>query len=105
MSEELLKSITIEDRTAIADKMAKALPGIRKALGISCEELAKKAGIRVSHLLDAESGRGTLLWNEYMSLLFVLWSNEVGKGLIEEKGLFPQALKQAMSVNRNVHEP
>ena len=40
-----------------------------------------------------------------MSILFVLWNNDIGRGIIESKGLFPEALKRAMATNRNEHIP
>ena len=46
-----------------------------------------------------------LKWSEYMSILFVIWNNDIGKGILDERGLFPEELKQALSVNRNAHAP
>ena len=40
-----------------------------------------------------------------MSILFVIWNNDIGCGILESKGLFPDALKKAMSMNRNAHPP
>jgi len=51
------------------------------------------------------SGKRSLKWSEFMSILFVLWNNDIGRGIVEAKGLFPEALKRAMSVNRNAHAP
>ena len=42
-------------------------------------------------------------WSEYMSLLFVLWSDRRSHDIIEERGFFPDVLKNAMSINRNMH--
>ena len=39
-----------------------------------------------------------------MSILFFLWDDEKGREGVEERGLFPEALKRAMTVNRNKHE-
>ena len=51
----------------------------------------------------AESGEQALKWSEYMSILFVIWNNDVGKGILDENDLFPAELKKALSVNRNAH--
>ena len=42
---------------------------------------------------------------EYMSILFVIWNDNIGRGILESKGLFPNELKNAMQVNRNEHAP
>ena len=44
-------------------------------------------------------------WSEFMSILFFIWNNEIGRTLLETKGLFPKELKKAMSINRNAHPP
>ena len=38
-------------------------------------------------------------------MLFLFWSNALSRVLIEEKRLFPDALKNAMSIDRNAHMP
>ena len=40
-----------------------------------------------------------------MSILFVIWNNDIGRGILDSKGLFPDELKAALSVNRNAHAP
>ena len=46
-----------------------------------------------------------MIWSEYMSILFVIWNNDIGRGIVESKGLFPDVLKKVMSLNRNAHPP
>lgn len=53
----------------------------------------------------AERGETSLKWSEFLSILFVLWNNDIGRGLIESRELFPDELKKALSVNRNAHSP
>lgn len=93
------------DRDAVMGRMAEALPVIRKTLKVSLEELADKTGMDADRLTAIEEGTRSMLWSEYMSILFVLWNNDIGRGLLESKGLFPDALKKAMSLNRNAHPP
>ena len=38
-----------------------------------------------------------------MSILFVLWEDEKGREFVEKRGYFPDALKNAMAINRNDH--
>ena len=35
----------------------------------------------------------------------VIWNNNIGRGLLDSKGLFPDEVKSALSVNRNAHAP
>ena len=38
-----------------------------------------------------------------MTIIFVLWSDESCRSVIEERGLFPEGLKRAFSVDYNAH--
>ena len=50
------------------------------------------------------AGRRKMKWSEYMSILFVLSGNEKGNAMVEEMGLFPDELKNAMAVKNNGDE-
>ena len=41
-------------------------------------------------------------WSEYLTLLFIFWNNST-REKVEEKGLFPKVLKEAMATNHNAH--
>ena len=103
--DEVFKGLDALDKDDLVGRMAEELPEIRERLGISAELLAKKTGMSKEHLEQAEAGESSLKWSEYMSLLFVIWNNDIGRGIIEAKGLFPDVLKKAMSVNKNAHAP
>lgn len=93
------------DRESLIEKMAKELPDIRRQLNVTQEALAEKTGVDVAKIKAAESGKRALKWSEFMSILFVIWNNDIGKGILDSKGLFPEELKKALSVNRNAHAP
>ena len=93
------------DRDALMEQMAKELPQIRESLKISVEDLAEKTGVDAAKLKSTESGKRKFKWSEYMSILFVIWNNDIGRGILESRGLFPDELKAALSVNRNAHAP
>lgn len=93
------------DQEALADRMAAMLPEIREKLGLQPEKLAEKTGMGAEKLRQVETGQSTLKWSEFMSILFVLWNDEAGRRIVDSMGLFPDALKKAMSVNRNAHTP
>ena len=91
------------DRKGLSKALADALPEIRERMGISHGDLERATNIGSKRIAAFEEGRQTPKWSEYLSLLFVFWSNEKSRGIIEEEGLFPEELKQAFSVNRNAH--
>ena len=93
------------DRDLLMSRLIDELPGIRETLKVSADAMADKAGIDKERFKLIETGKRSLKWSEFMSILFVMWNNDIGRGIVEVKGLFPEALKRAMSVNRNAHAP
>ena len=99
------EALSTLDRTGLIKRMAEELPDIRKKLNAKVENLADKIGMEDSRLKDIESGKFDMIWSEYMSILFVIRNNDIGRGIVESKGLFPDVLKKVMSANRNAHPP
>ena len=88
--------------------MQKALPPIMEQLELTDEVLARKSGIAKERIRNAKKAADMekfLKWSEYLTLLFIFWTSERGRSLVEKEGLFPKELKDALSVNRNVHLP
>ena len=105
MAADVLDELKLLDREALMERMAAELPAIREKLKVSQEALAEKTGVDAAKIKAAENGKRPFKWSEFMSILFVIWSNDIGKGMLDTKGLFPDALKKALSVNRNAHAP
>lgn len=105
MTEDALDRLKRLDRNALMEHMAAELPGIRKQLKITQEDLAEKTGVDAVKIKAVENGKRSLKWSEFMSILFVIWNNDIGKGILDSKELFPDTLKKVMSVNRNAHAP
>lgn len=105
MTADALDGLRSLDRESLIEKMAEELPDIRRQLNVTQEALAEKTGVDVAKIKAAESGKRVLKWSEFMSILFVIWNNDIGKGILDSKGLFPDELKKALSVNRNAHAP
>lgn len=99
---EILKN---RDREVLIQRLIEELPGIRKEMEISAGGIAESIGIEAENYRSIEKGERDMKWSEFMSILFILWSSDAGRGPIEEKDLFPEALKNAMSINRNEHLP
>ena len=61
----------------------------------------------VLKILPADRADKRVVWRsyaqgEYMSILFLLWDDETGRTEIEERGLFHEALKNAMAFRRQI---
>ena len=105
MTADALDGLKSLDREALMEKMAEELPDIRDQLKVTQEALAEKTGVDAVKIKVVESGKRAFKWSEFMSILFVIWNNDIGKGILDSKGLFPEELKKALSVNRNAHAP
>ena len=101
--DDIIEKLKALNRTELLMNMAAELPAIRDELGLSVEVIADRTGIDKNKLIDVEAGKKNLNWSEYLSILFLFWSNDSSRRLIEEKGLFPETLKEILSVNRNIH--
>ena len=87
------------DRNALIDSMVKELPFISSEMGMTPVGIASRTGIDSTRMKLMVAGKRKMKWSEYMSILFVLWDDERGRELAESAGLFPNALKNAMSIN------
>ena len=105
MTKDPLDGLKQIDRDALLGKMASQLPNIRNRLNVTQEDLADKTGVDASKIKNVEGGKRALRWSEYLSILFVIWNNDIGRGILDEYDLFPEELKNALSVNRNAHAP
>ena len=103
--DDVFEALNAMDRDAVMGRLVDELPRLRKELDVKVEDLAEKAGVDKDKLKAVEAGEDKLIWSEYMSILFVFWNNDIGRSLVESKGLFPNALKRAMSINKNAHAP
>ena len=96
-------SLETIDKDELIRILIEALPEIKEQLGLEYADLERATNIGAKRISAFEEGRQRPRWSEYLSLVFVLWRDEKGRGMVEEKGLFPEELKLAFSVNRNAH--
>ena len=99
-----MQELEAMDRDQLIQKLTESLPEIRSALGLSFEDLERMTGIGAKRLSAFEEKRQIPRWSEYLAIVFVLWSNEKSRKLLEASGLFPIELKKAFSMNKNAHE-
>ena len=103
MYETALQELNTIDRDALMGRFARELPYISGEMGTTPRGIAHRTGMDKDRMQLLVSGRRKMKWSEYLSILFVLWDDDKGREMVEEKDLFPEALKKAMKVNKNVH--
>jgi hypothetical protein len=101
MSKDILNDKIKQMQLTVA--MAEAFPEIVNAIGISEEEIADLTGVNADKIRRIGAREYIPAWNEYMALIFLFVTNDKSRGLAEERGLFPEELKNAMTINRNTH--
>ena len=91
------------DRDGLMERLAGDLPLLSGEIGTTPKGLAARTGLDTDRFGLIASGKRKKVWSEYMSILFVLWDNEKGRALIEEKGYFPEPLKSTMYIVKRRH--
>ena len=91
------------NKEEILKNFSEQLSEILEKMDISADRLSTMADIDREKLLEVTRGSRLLKWNEYLAILFILWRDDSGKKLVEERTLFPEELKKAMTINRKAH--
>lgn len=76
------------NKDLLINNMADNLPVLRKALGISQEELANKIGISRSTVVAIESRKRDMSWNTFLSLILLFTKNEETNRLLNVLGIY-----------------
>ena len=103
MADTAIKELADIDRVALMMRMAENLPLISGEMGTTPTGIATRTGLDKERVKLIVSGKRKMKCSEYLSILFVLWDDLKGHKMVEEIGLFPDALKRAMAINRNAH--
>jgi DNA-binding XRE family transcriptional regulator len=83
---------SINQETAIK-KMTQSLPALRTMLQLSQAQLAELIGVGRQTLVAFETGKRTMTWNTFLSLLFVFSQREETKELLCVLGIYTNELK------------
>ena len=100
---DIIKGIEALDRPTLMKRMIDELPEISGKMGTTAGAIMYRAGIDKDRRSLLMNGKRKMDWSEYMSLLFVLWSDRRSHDMVEERGFFPETLKTAMAINRNMN--
>ena len=101
MAETVSEVLEKIDRSALMEQLARDLPIISGEMGVNPTEIAWRTGLDKERVELIVSGKRKMKWSEYLSILFVLRDDDKGRELVDERGLFPDELKTAMTGSRN----
>lgn len=85
-----------ENRKALCSGMAKALPLLRKATGVTQERFASLAGITRNTVIRIERDR-SMGWNTFLSLMMIFSAQEEAMKLIRAYDLYPAELERFLT--------
>ena len=102
MSDSILEDLSTLDRDGLMERMKSDLPIITGEMGTYPSEIANRSGMDGKRMSLIVSGKRKMKWSEYLSILFVLWNDDKGHEIVENMGLFPDALKHAIAAGRGV---
>ncbi len=81
-------------------KLTKNLPALRTMLQLSQAQLAQLIGVGRQTLVAFETGKRTMTWNTFLSLLFVFTQREETKELLNVLGIYTSELKSVYRGNK-----
>ena len=90
------------DITWLRDEMSKDLAPLRLLVGLSHDEMGSILGISEGIYRGLENGSHDISWDQYLALLFVFHYNGRTIDIVDNLGLFPQALKEKMKIGQAV---
>ena len=92
MTAQLRWPLTEKLRAGLIAKLTENLQLLRVKIGISQEELAKIIGLSRQTYSYFETGRRTMSWQAYLSLVLFFDVNPATHGLLHHLGCFPDIL-------------
>lgn len=91
-----MKQVNKED---LIERLVHELPILRARLYMTQDEVGEMAGLSRQTYSALETRKRRMTWSNFMALLFVFYYNPVTREEIENKGVFPEELKNALMIN------
>ena len=88
------------DKDGLVEKFVYQLPILRAVLDMSQDDVGEIVGLSRQTYSSIETGKRKMTWSNFMALLFFFYFNPSTKETIENAGVFPDELKDAMKVDR-----
>ena len=85
-----------DKRTELCERMATALPVLRKAMGITQAQFAGITGVTRNTIIHIERKR-SMGWQSYLSFLMIFSKHKDTKALIEAFHLYPAELDEFLT--------
>ncbi len=91
-----MKQVNKED---LIERLVHELPILRARVDMTQDEVGEMAGLSRQTYSALETRKRRMTWSNFMALLFVFYYNPVTREEIENKGVFPEELKNALMIN------
>ena len=94
----MYKSISEQQKAEVINNMTKNLVALRTMLHLTQAQLAEMMGITRQSLVLYETGKRSMTWNTYLSLLFIVTQRQETNNLLSIMGIYPDELKEIYSI-------
>ena len=94
----MYKSISERQKAEVINNMTKNLVALRTMLHLTQAQLAEMMGITRQSLVLYETGKRSMTWNTYLSLLFIFTQRQETNNLLSIMGIYPDELKEIYSI-------
>lgn len=94
----MYKSISEQQKAEVINNMTKNLVALRTMLHLTQAQLAEMMGITRQSLVLYETGKRSMTWNTYLSLLFIFTQRQETNNLLSIMGIYPDELKEIYSI-------
>ena len=94
----MYKSISEQQKAEVINNMTKNLVALRTMLHLTQTQLAEMMGITRQSLVLYETGKRSMTWNTYLSLLLIFTQRQETNNLLSIMGIYPDELKEIYSI-------
>ena len=84
------------DKDILVEKFVYQLPILRAVLNMSQDDVGEIVGLSRQTYSSIETKKRKMTWSNFMALLFFFYFNPATKEAVENAGIFPEELKDAL---------
>ena len=99
LKQSVQEMMEIINKEELIDKLIYELPMLRARLGMAQDEASDIIGVSRQTYSSIETRKRNMSWTTYMALLMVFYNNPATRSEVENAGLFPEELQQAVGIN------
>ena len=99
LKQSVQEMMEIINKEELIDKLIYELPVLRARLGMTQDEASDIIGVSRQTYSSIETRKRNMSWTTYMALLMVFYNNPATRSEVENAGLFPEELQQAVGIN------